>query len=199
VNQNNIALLGKEENNMLWIIGGVSAILAIIFFVLMLADIFGDQDWTGALRKFITTVIAVIVVVGCCHSLEAIYNLRYEEITKSGDWPLVSLQESSQIKGQGNGGLLYVRVSIENTEVYKFYYQLGDGYKFYKIPAESAIIFEQEKCTPHFVQNTVYVKNKMASWLQNTLTFGFPNTQYNTFDLFVPKGSVVQDFNLDLK
>jgi hypothetical protein len=191
--------LGKEENNMLWIIGAVAAIIAVIYFFLMLGSIFVDHEWMDALRRFAFMAIAVVVTLVCCFSLAGIYASSYEEITKSGEWPLVSLQESDQISGQGNGGLFYVHVSIENTEVYKFYYQYGDGYKFGKITAESGTIFEQNNCTPHIVQNTVNLKNKMPGWLHIALAFGIPTNQYNTYDLFVPKGSVVQDFVLNLK
>lgn len=190
---------------MLWIIGGVSAIVAIIAFIWGLLDLFLDYSfeysrWVAAGKRGIATVIAVVVTIGCWYGLEGIYNMRYEESNQSGEWTLIALQDNSQIKGQGYGGLFYVRVSIDSVEVYNFYYQLENGgYKQCKITADSAVIFEQDDGTPRFVQYTVDVKNKMPKWLHNTLAFGCGNKQYNTFDLFVPKGSVVQDFTLDLK
>ncbi|MCI9178010.1 MAG: hypothetical protein HFJ28_05570 [Clostridia bacterium] len=184
---------------MLWIILIASGIAAFIAFFCMCVDIW-EMEWYDLKEHGIKFVICLAVCSIAWVSLEGIYILRYEESNQTAEYNLVALQDYSQIKGQGAGGLFYVHISIDTVEVYSYYYQLENGgYKQGKIKAQSAVIFEQDDSTPHILVTTVDVKNKMPKWLQIILTFGFPNKQYNTYELYVPKGSVIQDFVLDLQ
>jgi len=195
-----ILIQQKEERTMLWIIGVVAAILVVIWFVSMLFDIFYAGDWEDALWDFIKTVVAGVVVVGCLFALGGILSMRYEETNQSGEWNLVALHDNRQIEGHGAGGLFFVRVSVDTKPVYNFYYQLENGgFRQGTIDVSNAIIFEQDDTTPHIVRHTVDVRNRMPRWLHNTLAFGAGNKQYNTWELFVPTGSIVQDFTLDLR
>lgn len=184
---------------MLWIIGIVSGFIALIAFICIFLFFFMEGPWES-LSALVVTIIAVVITVGCFCGLNKIYDMRYEETKQTGEWTLVSLQDSSQLSGQLHGGAFYVRASIDTEERYTFYYKLENGgYKNAKVDADHTTIFEQDSGTPHIVQYTVTFKSKMPKWLHNTLAFGFGNEQYNTFELYIPKGSLVQDFTLDLK
>lgn len=184
---------------MLWIIGIVSAFIALVAFCGIFFYFFTD-GWELSLSALIVTIIAVVITIGCFCGLNKIYDMRYQETKQTGEWTLVSLQDNSQLSGQLYGRTFYVRASIDTIERYTFYYKLENGgYKNGKVDAEHTTIFEQDSCTPHIVQHTVTFQNKMPKWLHNTLAFGFGNEQYDTFELYIPKGSLVQDFTLDLK
>lgn len=88
---------------------------------------------------------------------------------------------------------------MDTDEVYMYYYKSGDGYRKGKITSENVIIYEQENCTPTIVEYTTYTKVNMNIILEGILSFCKFREEEISYEFYVPKGTVVQTFSLDLQ
>ncbi len=183
---------------MLWIAVIGSLIIGFITLVGLIFDLF-DCDWKSALHSGICLIICVVIFFVSTFCLAAILAQSYQETEKTAEYELVSLQDNSQISGSARGGLFYVYASMDTDEVYLYYYKSGDGYRKGKITSENVIIYEQENCTPTIVEYTTYTKINMNGVLEGILSFcKFRETEIS-YEFYVPKGTVVQSFSLDLQ
>ena len=184
---------------MLWvmIIGGfLGAIWTAIWNFMEMFDYWYGFcfDWN---LLIVPGLFALLGIIGFL-CLAEVYSLDYEESELSEEYNLVSLQDSSQLKGGASGGLFYVCASLGAEEVYTYYYELENGgYKRGKISAEDTVIFEKDDCVPKILEYTVYTRNKLGSILKTILTFSNPTSE--RYEIFVPKETVLKTFNLDSK
>lgn len=183
---------------MLWITFGGSFIVGIVAFVFLIANLI-VRDWKDALHSVIAIIICVVAFFVSAFGLGAIGSKSYQETEKTAEYELVSLQDNSQISGSARGGLFYVYASMDTNEVYMYYYKSGDGYRKGKITSENVIIYEQENCTPTIVEYTTYTKINMNGVLEGILSFCKFRETEKSYEFYVPKGTVVQSFSLDLQ
>lgn len=181
---------------MLTLILMLSPFAILIFAILWLISLCWD-GWKKSkteLKLFFISIIVFLVSIVLnsmlCTKLktEKLQTARYE---------LVSLQDNSQISGQGRGGLFYLYVSMDTNDIYSYYYKVGDGYQKGKIVSENAIIYEQDNCTPCIIEYSTITKLDMNPLLSGILTFGLFNEETISYDIFVPTGTIVQTFSLD--
>ncbi len=158
-----------------------------------------DRDWKNARRYGIKIIICVILFFVSAFCIGGIVVHSYQETEKTAEYELVSLQDNSQISGSGGGGLFYVYASMDTDEVYMYYYKSGDGYRKGKISSENVIIYERENCTPTIVENTTYTKANMNGILEGILSFFTFRDEEKSYEFYVPKGTVVRTFSLDLQ
>lgn len=184
---------------MLWILvvfGGFGTLYMLIGIMVELFSDFGNWKWIGryAVKFLIFLVIGAVGLLG----LAGIYSLTYEQTAQTGEWELVSLADSSQISGEGSGVFFYVYVSIDTNEVYSFYYKtIDNGLKKGKVDADATIIYENDDCTPHVVEYTTYTKSKMNKVLRWILACGFGESTQQTYEIYVPEGTILTTFELD--
>ena len=184
---------------MLWILLVVGGFGAFIMFFLTIAGILSSyRDWhevgSYAIRMVILIVIGSIGLFGFI----GIDALSYEEVAQTGDWELISLTDNSEIAGNVSGGLFYVHVSIDTDEAYSFYYKVNNGgIKRGKVNADYTTIYEKDDCTPHVVEHTTYIKNKMNKVLRLILAFGYGESSQKTYEIYTPTGTILRTFSLD--
>lgn len=118
------------------------------------------------------------------------------------DCPLICAKDSTSITGNMSGGgsviIWHVQGSVSEKSVYKYYYPLDDGgIKQGTIPAEDTIIyFIKEEERPH-IETTVTTtydlnyNNKPATRWEGT-----ERTKI-TYKLYVPEGSVTNEYEFD--
>lgn len=185
---------------MLWILFGLFILVAVITFFVSLIIIFSEENLGRGIRMLLVMLVAVGLSIGCFHGINGICNMRYEEITPDGEWPLISLQDQSKTQIQGSGCLFYVKTITSSLDEYVFYYQLENGgYKQGRVDSTRATIFEQEEGIPKLVDCVVNLKSDIPKWLDTLLTFGYGSESYYVFELYVPKGTVLRDFEIDLE
>lgn len=158
-----------------------------------------DHDFKSVWHNVKRIAICVVVFFVSAFCLGAIGARSYQETEKTAEYELVSLQDNSQISGYARGGLFYVYASMDTNEVYMYYYKFGDGYRKGKITSENVIIYEREACTPTIVEYTTYTKVKMNGILEGLLSFCSFRDEEKSYEFYVPEGTVVQTFSLDLQ
>lgn len=183
---------------MLWV-ALFGSFIAVIFAICLLIDNLIERCRKGVLHSVIAIIICVVIFFVSFFSLVAISSKSYQETERTAEYELVSLQDNSQISGSARGGLFYVYASMDTDEVYMYYYKSGDGYRKGKITSENVIIYEQENCTPTIVEYTTYTKVNMNGTLKGILSFCSFTDEEKSYEFYVPKGTVVQTFSLDLQ
>lgn len=173
----------------------VVAVFSIVFGIFE----FLDSNWDYFIHNVIKIIICVVIFLVSTFCLRAIGSKSYQETERTAEYELVSLQDNSQISGSARGGLFYVYASMDTDEVYMYYYKSGDGYRKGKITSENVIIYEQENCTPTIVEYTTYTKVNMNGILEGILSFCLFRDEEKSYEFYVPKGTVVQTFSLDLQ
>lgn len=180
---------------MLWILVIVGVIGIIYNVVSFFIELFSSSKWYLKDAAILTIIFAVIATISI-FALAGVFSLDYEIVEKTDEIKLVSLQDSSQINGSAGGGAFYVYASVGSEEVYTYYYQLENGgYKRGKICADNAIIFEKDNCNPEIIEYTTYQKNKLGGVIRGILTFDIPESK--SYEIYVPKGTVLSTFVLD--
>ncbi len=183
---------------MLWIIMFVCAFGTLFNIVSIIGEII-DAEWRDALKAFIRVCVFSAICFISLFALAAIAVWSYQETEQTASYELVSLQDNSQISGHSSGNLFYVYASIDTEEVYSYYYKFNDGFKKGKITSENVIIYEKDNCNPLIIEYTTYTKGYMNGFLRAILSFGYPNTSEKHYEIYVPKGTILQIFNLDLQ
>ncbi len=137
---------------------------------------------------FLTAIIGIFKIVD-------INSMTYEETLQTDNLELVSLADNSQVFGKGS--LFYI--SIGTDEVYSFYYKVDDNsFKSGKVEADITTVHELDDCTPHIEEYTTYIRNKMDDSMMNFLLFSDASIpQEKTYEIYVPKGTILRTFNLD--
>jgi hypothetical protein len=101
---------------------------------------------------------------------------------------LVAMQDTANVQGSfflGSG-------TIESKPYYVFYQKTGKGLKFGKIPVENVIVYEEKGRTDGLIN--VYAKRFTKDVYKL-----FAVVSGTRYEIFIPKGSILRDFKLDLK
>lgn len=101
---------------------------------------------------------------------------------------VVSLGNSSKI--DGHGSYAYAYISQDNT--YKMMTQEGDSLSMREVPANTSRIFEDAD------PGSSYITIKHNDYADPVLRAIFPNLHDDTYEIHIPKDSVVRDFNVDV-
>lgn len=169
---------------MLWIILIIGALMIIYFCI---------DDYSSILAFIIGLVLIICASVG----LFGVYSNidTYEKIDNTQS--IVSINDNSQLSGHGSA----FYVSINTSGIYTYYYQLEDGgYKQSTVPANKTVIYEEDNCeNPSVMQYGTYTKNNWSTTWSKILIFSDKNDDYKgcRYEIHVPKGTIVQEFNLD--
>ena len=178
----------------------VLIVLAIIVFMI---GLFVAGTGIEDKRRFSIICLVVGVVVMGLSTFGIIKVLDkidyYEEKTETVK--IVSLQDNSQVEGNGGGGFLHVYITIGTSGMYTYYYQLDDGgYKQGRIDADYTIIYEEDNCEmPRVETYTTFNQNNWSKFWTKVLVFSNKDGKEKSkrYEIHVPKGTVVQEFNLD--
>jgi len=97
--------------------------------------------------------------------------------------------------GSSINGNFFIGIGAIKEESYYFYYKKLDcgGYVQEKIKTEGAIIFESDSEIPHIQYNEYEFVNK------NWNDWAFPSQFCNPVYIYVPKGSIKQNYVFDLE
>ena len=174
---------------MLYVIA-VLALCVLGFCILMFAD-GGFETKAGDILGKIFTVVCSIALV-----FSLIFIIGYETNSEMDETvverlELVNLQDNSQIGGYG--GMYYVK--IQTSEVFCYYYRLDNGgVKFGKVRASEATIYQGDYA-PHI--KTIEVIKKPYGMTVKQSKFWLFHKGEKFYEIYVPEGTVVEEFNLD--
>lgn len=154
----------------------------------------------------IIVIVIVFVVFDVFMNIESIFTWykesysflddNYHEVVE--DIEIYALQDSTEIRGKLNG-LLFVQSGTINQELY-YRVMLTDGTKkrYYKLPAETTDIYDIEPDEKPHIRVVWIVKN---FWGADDSLEGFSDTvgTIQSISLHVPKGTIDNNFELDLK
>lgn len=147
-------------------------------------------------------IIALCIVLGiiCNWAAHLQLNDNLVETKETARYELVTLQDDSQLSGNLGRGVFYVYGSINTEEVYNFYYKTQDGgFVKGKVNANKAVIYENDECSPVVVEYTTYTRSSMNPKLQKWLFFYEREEQTKSYKIYVPKGTVANEYSLDAK
>lgn len=188
--------------NMIGGINMISITFIASFFAIFIFIIIGLIDlpldgWECTKRQFKRASISALVCVLSFLALCPLAMKLYTEKIETARYELVSLQDNTQISGHARGGLFYLYASVDTDDVYTFYYTHNGGYKKGKIVSENITIYEDDNHTPCIIEYTTAEKLDMNPILKAILTFGMLENSEVSYEVFVPKGTIVPAFSLD--
>lgn len=177
---------------MLGIIVCISVILLVYCLISFLCD-----EWPKKLG-IISSIVLLVALAANTIVDEYRNSVKYTETTETRTYNLVSLQDESQVSGDIRGKRYYLYASINTDEVYNFYYETEDGgFKKAKIDASKAVVYEKDDCNPAVVEYTTYTKSKMSEKWQKILMLDILETEYKSYKVYIPKGTLTREYSLD--
>ena len=176
---------------MFWLIlfGILAAIGMIGVIVLKILDSWGIEiveiigAWVGfPLLAFFVSLCFMILSSGICGCF---CNTEYK---MTNDKPIIALQDNIETNGRfflGSG-------TVDENSVY--YYMTEDefGYKMDTVDTDSAYI-QYSKDKPHIETYTPYFTNDFVEFFTGGCLYGSRTI------IYVPKGSIVENYNVDLQ
>lgn len=113
---------------------------------------------------------------------------------------LISLGDTTRINGKISGGFLSVRGSINENGYYVYYRKEGEKITQGRINTDRGYIYEDEESQPYAIRKELIIKaNKKIhdrwSWL---VEIEDEQVVHDIIDFHIPKGSVIEQYNLDL-
>lgn len=155
------------------------------------------DGWNDSKRHLKRACISAVIFILSFFAFAPICQKLYKEKVETARYELVSLQDSSEISGRARGALFYLYASIDTNDVYTFYYTHNGGYKKGKITSENIVIYEDDNRTPCIIEYTTSEKLAMNPILKAILTFGWLEESEVSYEVYVPKGTIVPAFSLD--
>lgn len=172
--------------------------------------ILGGIDMLKTVKRSLITIIAAIVVftiTACSDGLNEaeltiyrengydIVDGRLEKDIYEPTYELVSLVASKDI----NGKTFLTFGSIDSEPVYYFYYKTEDGgYKVGSIPADSdrtTVFYIEDGETPHIdVAERISVVHE-----DGHLSYDHYTKNWIKYNVYVPNGSIAQDFQMNIQ
>lgn len=108
---------------------------------------------------------------------------------------LQALGNTSGVEGYLSVGLLGGSGEIQDTQVVQYIVKTKAGYsQLKKVNAKKARIYEDESEKPYYIVHTE--RHPYAEW--TGLNFDHENPKVIRIDFHVPKGSVSQDYSIDV-
>lgn len=169
-----------------WIALGIIGIISgFLFITFLLASLIDESNSTIAGISFIIFVISAGSIFYGTHKLDS-QPYEYESKPKNIEY-ITALSDNSEINGKINGNRYAVRGYINEVLYYSYMKKLSNGgLKANKIPANDTEVYET---TDNFRVET-YTKHKEFYGLKE---------EHDYWKLYVPKGSISNDFSIDLE
>ncbi len=154
--------------------GSLFAVVFVIFCIVFWGERSEDGFiFLGGLMSFLVSGFIFIIVMVCIPTKEVTYTTR-----------IVSLQDNNRTEGSFSLGSGH----IEGVTYYCYYYNHRDGgYALGKVKTSNARIVEWDK--DYAIKKYTMVENK--EWGKGHMVGGYV--------FYVPKGTVVRNFNLDAR
>lgn len=173
----------------------ITLCVGISLFFLSIISSFEEDN----IESMISFLIALALVFGSIFALISINKHidTYEALEETEQ--IVSIKDNSQVSA--TSGLFYVSMSTDG--VYTYYYKTNDGgYKQGKVNADNTIIYEEDNCkSPSIQRYCKYTQNNWSETWTKILLFSSKQDKYvsdsDRYEVHVPKGTVVQEFNLN--
>ena len=150
--------------------------------------------WSGIVARIILTFMMGLLgmMVGILMTvLLSLIPVEMEEY-KANTIYLYSMSDNSSVEGRfflGGG-------SIGEKEYYKYYFKREDGgYKFGKIKADNAVVYEKNNVEPRIELYKTRMKNRNHEFWRMDGVCGCDER----YEVYIPKGTVKQFYNLDLQ
>ncbi|MFA6048063.1 MAG: hypothetical protein WCV59_05475 [Parcubacteria group bacterium] len=144
----------------------------------------------------------LLVVLGCLIGafggmlLSAFFSVIVPQTTYDIEFDrveLVALGSTSEMQGN----FFLASGSIGSHQFYKFYYKTPDGGKqFGKLPAESAVIYEEDRKDAYMAK--AGKEKHYPTWVYWWVRI-FPGGTSWEYAIHVPNGTIKVEYNLDLK
>lgn len=177
---------------MLYILGAIG----FISFIVSLVFIFACDD---GVRAIICVIVGVVCIFSSFFCYTKVTNKIDHYEMKTDTLEIVSLSDNSQIEGAGRIGCF----AIATNEKYIFYCKNDDGsYTQEKVAVEETKIYEEDNCKlPRIETYTTFSQNNWSeAWTKFLLFSSKDGEEYSIrYEIHVPKGTIVQQFNLDAK
>lgn len=144
-----------------------------------------------------TTVVSLFITAGLAMILTFVTSCfipeKYVAYEKTNEWNIIALQDNLTSHSR-----MYIRSAYVDTDLSYFYaYQsskgIGNGY----IPANRSYI--------NYTNGTPHIEKYSGKWSKETISwFTFPLDMFSGvnatyYKVFVPEGTIEENFNVDLK
>jgi len=115
------------------------------------------------------------------------YDIEFDRVE------LAALGSTSEM----HGSFFLATGNIDSQQFYKFYYKTPDGGKqFGKLPAESAVIYEEDRKDAYMAK--AGREKRYPTWVRLWIRI-FPGGTSWKYAIHVPNGTIKVEYNLDLK
>lgn len=152
-----------------------------ITFLFRKLDSTGPFPWGLCLPlSFFASCLLVIILFPCVRWIDSDSTEYYSRNTN-----ITSIKNSDEVGGNFTLGC----GSIEQTEYYYYYYKSVEGYVRGKKPVNSTFIVEDGSDKPH-------VEVKMNHYKSKSGLFNYIDEENETYKIVVPKGTVVNKFEV---
>ena len=157
---------------MLWIflVFGILGTLITFFFTLIrLCDF----------HEFIKIMFIWFVIIGSVLTeFLQLFILNYDEVVQTSDWELLSFSN--------------------NNNVYSLYYKTDDAlFETKTVSSDIVNVIEDDNCTPHVIEYTIYEKNILSKFIQIILTFKYRNSSHKKYTIYIPTQETLETFNMN--
>jgi hypothetical protein len=186
-----------EELILLFMIPMVLLVIGTGLFIFSFGIFGEDFNLFQKLTGFVTGLaIAYLLVTAGINTFTSAHTVTEEQHVSTN--VLVSLADGSKITGSFSGGIFLSRGTINQNPVYNAYEKLENGsYRLVQYNANSTTIhYTNENYRGEGYATKVTMKTiKLFGIWEFVLSGG--HTLSMRHELFVPEGSIVEDFNLD--
>lgn len=167
----------------------VGLAIAVITYVTNFEE---KENYDKKRKRRIGYAISIFLIVGSIVFMFQIPLHRYKETQKTGEYEIVSIQESSQVHGEVKVSRYIGKGRIDTEEYYIFYYRDGDCYKRGKISIEDAVVHEKDYGKPEIIEYTRYTYTKMGNAILDFLAMDGSRPE-KRYEIFVPRETIAQN------
>jgi len=153
------------------VIGGIIGVIIGLFFTMVEKKI---SEKIYGIMVFALVFIGIGMFFGLAVDSERAPVVVTEEIV----YKPVSMGDTMGSEGEGN--LTYIR--IDANQYYTFYYKEENGYKLGKINAAEASVYQTDETEPKIIRITHSKKYQADQYI---------------YEIYIPEGSIVEQFHLD--
>lgn len=153
----------------------------------------GESD--GIFNFCVIITLIAYIVAGLKYGI----NIRLcedKDVKITSSYNIICAKDNTSINGSMSGIIIFVQGSVSEKSVYQYYYHLEDGgIKQGTIPADkTTIYFIKPEEKPHL--DTIVTTTYFLNYNNNPPT-RCEETNETTYKLYVPEGSVVNEYKFD--
>lgn len=183
----------------------LSIILGVVFGVLWTINILdGYFDFWLFVVCFVGLTLVCTLFLGMVFSVVSLVVPRDTIVEREVKiYELVSLSDvrGDSLSGKGSYFIFsgYMSVEGKTYQAFSGYIRKGDGYKLEEWEADKSIIYEGEE-TPRVVSTQKKTTKTIKDvWYKKFLSFGDDVQISMNYKIYIPKGSIMNSFDLDSK